>query len=54
MDGLNMRTHDIVDEIIKRIGEIFPNCLTELRNESLVGFQPNTNTVFCGYENKTE
>ena len=29
MDKLNMQTTNIVDENIKRIGELFPNCLTE-------------------------
>ena len=33
MDKLNMQTTNIVDENIKRIGEIFPNCLTERLNE---------------------
>lgn len=34
MDKLNMQTTNIVDENIKRIGELFPNCLTErLNNE---------------------
>ena len=34
MDKLNMQTTDIVDENIKRIGELFPNCLTERLNEN--------------------
>lgn len=29
MDKLNMQTTNVVDENIKRIGELFPNCLTE-------------------------
>ena len=29
-----MRTHNIVDENIKRIGELFPNCLTERLDEN--------------------
>lgn len=29
MDKLNMQTTNIVDENIKKIGELFPNCLTE-------------------------
>ncbi len=29
MEKLNMQTTNIVDENIKRIGELFPNCLTE-------------------------
>ena len=32
MDKLNMKTTNIVDENIKRIGEIFPNCLTETKD----------------------
>ena len=30
---MNMQTTDVVDENIKRIGELFPNCLTERLNE---------------------
>ena len=33
MEKLNMQTTNIVDENIKRIGELFPNCLTERLNE---------------------
>ena len=33
MDKLNMQTTNIVDENIKRIGELFPNCLTEVKDE---------------------
>lgn len=33
MVKLNMQTTNIVDENIKRIGELFPNCLTERLNE---------------------
>ncbi len=32
MEKLNMRTTDVVDENVKRIGELFPNCLTERLN----------------------
>ena len=33
MEKLNMQTTNVVDENIKRIGELFPNCLTERLNE---------------------
>ena len=33
MNKLNMQTTNVVDENIKRIGELFPNCLTERLNE---------------------
>ena len=33
MDKLNMQTTNMVDENIKRIGEMFPNCLTERLND---------------------
>ena len=33
MDKLNMQTTNIVDENIKRIGDLFPNCLTERLND---------------------
>ena len=33
MKKLNMQTTNIVDENIKRIGELFPNCLTERLND---------------------
>ena len=33
MEKVNLQTTDIVDENIKRIGELFPNCLTERLNE---------------------
>ena len=33
MDKLNMQTTNIVDGNIKRIGELFPNCLTEQLND---------------------
>ena len=33
MEKLSMQTTDVVDENIKRIGELFPNCLTEVKNE---------------------
>ena len=34
MEKLNMQTTNIVDESIKRIGELFPNCLTERLDEN--------------------
>ena len=34
MEKLNMQTTNIVDENIKRIGEMFPNCLTERLDEN--------------------
>jgi adenine-specific DNA-methyltransferase len=34
MDKLNMQTTNNVDENIKRIGELFPNCLTERLDEN--------------------
>lgn len=33
MDKLNLQTHNIVDENIKKIAELFPNCLTERLDE---------------------
>lgn len=33
MDKLNMQTTNIVDDNIKKIGELFPNCLTERLND---------------------
>ena len=33
MDKLYMQNTDVVDENIKRIGEMFPNCLTEVKDE---------------------
>ena len=33
MEKLSMQTTDVVDENIKRIGELFPNCLTEVKDE---------------------
>ena len=33
MDKLNMQTTNIVDENIKKIGELFPNCITERLND---------------------
>ena len=33
MEKLNMQTTNIVDDNIKRIGELFPNCLTERLND---------------------
>jgi adenine-specific DNA-methyltransferase len=34
MEKLKMQTTDVVDENIKRIGEMFPNCLTETLDEN--------------------
>ncbi len=34
MEKLNMQTHNIVDENIKKIAELFPNCLTERLDEN--------------------
>ena len=34
MEKLKLQTHNIVDENIKRIGELFPNCLTERLDEN--------------------
>ena len=34
MDKLNLQTHNIVDENIKKIAELFPNCLTERLDEN--------------------
>ena len=31
---MNMQTTDVVDENVKRIGEMFPNCLTEVKDEN--------------------
>ena len=31
MEKLNMQTTDVVDENIKRIGELFPNCFARLK-----------------------
>jgi adenine-specific DNA-methyltransferase len=33
MEKLNMQTTNVVDENIRRIGELFPNCLTERLND---------------------
>lgn len=33
MDKLNMKTTNMVDENVKKIGELFPNCLTERLND---------------------
>ena len=33
MEKLNMQTTNVVDENIKRIGKLFPNCLTERLND---------------------
>ena len=33
MEKLSMQTTDVVDENVKRIGELFPNCLTEVKDE---------------------
>ena len=34
MDKLHLQTHNIVDENIKKIAELFPNCLTERLDEN--------------------
>ena len=34
MDKLKLQTHNIVDENIKKIAELFPNCLTERLDEN--------------------
>lgn len=34
MEKVNLQTADMVDENIKRIGELFPNCLTEVKDEN--------------------
>ena len=34
MNKLKLQTHNIVDENIRRIGELFPNCLTERLDEN--------------------
>lgn len=34
MEKLKLQTHNIVDENIRRIGELFPNCLTERLDEN--------------------
>ena len=34
MDKLSMQTTNQVDENIKRMGELFPNCLTERLDEN--------------------
>ena len=34
MKKLKMQTANVVDENIKRIGELFPNCLTERLDEN--------------------
>ena len=33
MEKLKMQTTNVVDENIKKIGELFPNCLTETLDE---------------------
>ena len=33
MEKLHMQTHNIVDENIKKIAELFPNCITERLDE---------------------
>ena len=33
MEHLSMQTTNLVDENIRRIGELFPNCLTERLND---------------------
>lgn len=34
MEKLKMQTTNVVDENIKKIGELFPNCLTETLDEN--------------------
>jgi len=34
MEKLKLQTTDMVDENVKRIGELFPNCLTETKDEN--------------------
>lgn len=34
MNKLNLQSTDMVDENIRRIGEMFPNCLTEVKDEN--------------------
>ncbi len=34
MEKVNLQTADMVDENIKRIGEMFPHCLTEVKDEN--------------------
>lgn len=34
MNKLNLQSTDMVDENIRRIGELFPNCLTEVKDEN--------------------
>ncbi len=34
MDKLKMQTTNQVDENVRRIGELFPNCLTETLDEN--------------------
>jgi adenine-specific DNA-methyltransferase len=34
MEKVNLQSTDMVDENIKRIGELFPNCLTEVKDEN--------------------
>ena len=33
MVKMNMQTTDVVDENVKRIGKLFPHCLTEVKDE---------------------
>ena len=43
-----MQTTNIVDENIKRIGELFPNCLTErFVRRTLLAFIPMRNSRLC-------
>ena len=34
MEKIKLQTTSIVDENVKRIGELFPNCLTETKDEN--------------------
>lgn len=34
MEKMNMQSADIVDKNIKKITELFPNCLTERKDEN--------------------
>lgn len=34
MDKLEMESRDIIEENIKKIQALFPNCVTECRNDS--------------------
>lgn len=34
MEKLRLETTDMVEENVRRIGELFPNCLTETKDEN--------------------